>query len=233
MAIGTATAILGAAVLGGGASLAASSKNSKAISQATDGQLQATRESNALTERIYGENKNILTPFITGGTEAGSRINALLGLTNDNGQAASAFDAFRKSTGYDFRLGEGMKGLNASFAARGLGTSGAAAKAALNYGQNIGSAEFGNYLGYLGNQQGVGLGAGSALAGVGQNYANTISANNNQSASAIGNGAIAQANNNNALYGNLAGIAGNVAGSLSSYGGMQRNPYGIAGGNIY
>lgn len=286
MAIGTAAALIGSAVIGAGASAISASKNSKAINKATDAQTQATNQNNALTREIYGQNKSILTPYINSGYQANSAINALLGLPTQSydaptqgnalagyggqggppawkfddgsglyggqmGYAAapltqqapaaqpvnyqSAFQNYLNSTGYQFRLGEGSKALNASFAARGLGNSGAAAKAALNYGQNIASGEFANYLGYLGNQQGVGLSAGSALAGVGQNYVNTISANNNNQASTLGNAAIAKANNSNALIGNIAGSIGSVLGGLSSYGGGgNTNAYGIRGaGPIY
>lgn len=265
-------AIVGSAVVGAGASAISASKNSKAINKASDAQTAATRENNALTREIYGQNKNTLSPYINSGYQANSAINALLGLPTQSydapmqalgmnalasydgagvgmmwkngegpydsqigmvpagggmaamGQPAaqpvnyqSAFQNYLNSTGYQFRMGEGNKALNASFAARGLGNSGAAAKAALNYGQNIASDEFGRYMGYLGNQQGVGLSAGSALAGVSQNYVNTISANNNNQASMLGNAAIAKANNSNALIGNIAGGIGSVLGGFSSY----------------
>lgn len=143
-----------------------------------------------------------------------------------------AFDNYRNSTGYQFRVNEGQKALGAKWLAQGLGRSGAAAKSAMTFGQGIASDEFANYLAQLGQQQNVGLGAGSALAGVGQNFANTVSANNNQAASAIANGALARASNNNAMWGNIAGIAGQAAGALSSYG--RPGAYGIAGsGGIY
>lgn len=108
--------------------------------------------------------------------------------------AQNAFDIFRNSTGYQFRLGEGLDAVNSNAFGAGIGQSGAALKALQEYGQNFASNEFGNYMGYLGNQQGVGLGAGSALAGVGQNYVNTISNNNNNAAAAAGNAALAQRN---------------------------------------
>lgn len=149
-----------------------------------------------------------------------------------------AFDNYRNSTGYQFRMGQGMNALNTGYAARGLLNSGAAQKAALQYGQNIASAEFGNYLGALGNQQGVGLSAGNALAGVSTNYANTVAGQNNAQASVIANAALAQGQANAGLWGTAAGALGNIGGSFfgSSYGGGSgaRNSYGISGaGNIY
>jgi hypothetical protein len=132
--------------------------------------------------------------------------------TQNAAQAASgAFDNFRNSTGYQFRLGEGMNALNSGYAGAGTLQSGAAMKAATEYGQNYASGEFGNYMGYLGNQQGTGLSGASALAGVGQNYANSITANNNQLASTLGNAALVKGNNNPFAAG-LGSLGGGILG---------------------
>ncbi|RYG90109.1 MAG: hypothetical protein EON59_00585 [Alphaproteobacteria bacterium] len=266
MAIGTAAAILGSAVIGGIGSSIASKNSNKAINQASQVQQQTNAESNALVRDIYDQNRGVLSPYVNRGNAAGGAINSLLGLgsgaqmwgggpagaqitaANDgaydpmayagqdyiapSGQPnavtpaaatpqadyQTAFDNFRNSTGYQFRTNQGMNALNSGYAARGLLNSGAAQKAALNYGQNIASAEFGNYMGYLGNQQGVGLSAGSALAGVGQNYANNISGNNQNLADNASNAALVKSQNNNALIGSLTGMAGQALGYYSSYG---------------
>lgn len=128
--------------------------------------------------------------------------------------AQSAFDVFRNSTGYQFRQQEGMNALNNGFAGAGLVRSGAAMKASQEYGQNLASGEFGNYLGYLSNQQGVGLSGASALAGVGQNYTNTVSANNNSAGTAAANAALVKGNNN--PFANALSLIG---GGLLGYGG--------------
>lgn len=128
--------------------------------------------------------------------------------------AENAFDVFRNSTGYQFRVGEGMEALNSGYAGSGMMQSGAALKALDDYRQQAASAEFGNYLSYLGNQQGVGIAGASALAGVGQGYANNITALNNQNSNAIANAAVAKANNSNAMWG---GIGGAVSGALGQY----------------
>jgi hypothetical protein len=122
-------------------------------------------------------------------------------------QAQQGFDQFRNSTGYQFRLGEGMNALNSQFAGAGAIKSGAAMRGAVDYGQNLASNEFGNYLTALGNQQGVGLSAAGAQAGVGTNFANSMSQINSNRADAIGNAALANAGNLNSMIGTLgAGI---------------------------
>lgn len=128
---------------------------------------------------------------------------------------ANAFQRFRDSTGYQFRLGEGYDAINSGYAANGLLQSGAAQKALLKYGQDYGSNEFGNYIGYLSNQQGVGLSGASALAGVGQNYANNVSSINSANANAISNGAMAKAANTNALLGNISSSFGTALGGFA------------------
>lgn len=136
------------------------------------------------------------------------------------GGAKSAFDRYRESTGYNFRQQEGMNALGSLYGGKGLFESGSAARSAIRYGQDYGSGEFGNYLGYLANQQGLGLSGASALAGVGQNYANNVSANNNSAGSAAANAALAAGSANGQLYGGIANALGGLAGGLSSsYGG--------------
>lgn len=123
------------------------------------------------------------------------------------GQAAQhAFDIFRNSDGYQFRLGEGQRAINASAAGGGWLQSGAALKALSDYNQQAASGEFGNYMGYLSNQQGVGLGAGSALAGVGNNYVSNVTANNNSAGTAAANAILAHGANN--PFANALGQAG-------------------------
>lgn len=129
----------------------------------------------------------------------------------------AAFDQFRASSGYQFRLDEGNKGLNSAYAGAGTLRSGAAAKAFERYNQDYASNEFGNYMGYLGNQQSVGLQAGSALAGVSQSYANNVTALNGQQANNISNAAVARANNSNSM---ISGIASSFTGALGKFGGM-------------
>lgn len=118
-----------------------------------------------------------------------------------------AFDNFRNSTGYQFRLSEGMNALNSQYAGAGAIKSGAAVRDAVQFGQNFASGEFGNYLNALGNQQATGLQAGSAAAGVGVNAANSLGNIYQNRADGIGNAALINAGNMNSLIGTLgAGI---------------------------
>lgn len=211
----------GVAAVGGVASAAISSH---AANKATQAATNAADQNNALQRDIYNQNRATLSPFVNNGTQASNAYNALLGLPGANGGAndnlpgaQQAYNTFLNSDGYKFRMGEGMKALNTGYAARGLIQSGAAMKGINAFAQGNASDEFSKYLGQLGNQQAVGLSAGNAIAGVGTNYANQTSANNNNAAAAAGNGAIANANAWNGAIGNVTNALGMFAGQGSSY----------------
>jgi hypothetical protein len=89
MAIGTTAAILGSAAIGAGASILGGSKNSKAISQASDAQAAATREATQLQREVYNQNLQIQQPFLNTGMQAMGQINALLGLGGSAGQSGA------------------------------------------------------------------------------------------------------------------------------------------------
>ena len=146
-------------------------------------------------------------------------------------QYQNAFDNYKNSTGYQFRLGEGARALDNSYASRGVGQSGAAAKAALQYGQNIASGEFGNYLNALMGQQGVGLSAANAQAGVSTNFVNQTTANNNSASSAAANAAIANGNATGNMWSGISNSIGGAVGNIfgSSFGGGSG---GSTGSNI-
>ncbi len=132
---------------------------------------------------------------------------------------SGAFQNYLNSTGYQFQVDQGSKAINQGYAAKGSLQSGAAMKALQTYGQNTATGFFKDYLGLLGNQQGVGLAGASAIAGVGSNYANSVSANNNNASSAAQQAAYGIGNANAGMAGNIVGALGSVAGNAfgSSY----------------
>ncbi len=143
------------------------------------------------------------------------------GGTDPRQAAENAFQQFRDSTGYQFRVNEGQDALRSRLAARGIGQSGAALKELENYRQNVAAGEFGNYFNALQGQQNIGFGAASAQAGVGQNFANNVTSLNTSLANNLGNAAIAQGNVSANTIGGVAGALGNALGyfSGSSFGG--------------
>lgn len=111
-------------------------------------------------------------------------------------QAQNAFGNYIANSDYGFQFGTGSNALNSGYAGAGSLQSGAAMKALEDYRQNLQSGYRNEYLGYLGNQQSTGLGAASALAGVGQNYAGMVSSNNTAAGNAAANAALIKGQNN-------------------------------------
>lgn len=126
--------------------------------------------------------------------------------------ARSAFDNYRNSTGYDFRFNEGTRGLQSAFS-RNL-DSGAATKASIRYGQGIASDEFGRYIDLLRGQAQLGFGAGSALAGVGQQFGNTVTAGNTAAANAQANARLYAGNANANMWAGLGSSFGQALGAF-------------------
>jgi hypothetical protein len=207
---------IGAVAASGISAVANISASNKAAKTARD----TAAANNALQTNIYNQNKETLQPYVNTGTKATQSIEALLGLGGDTTAANSAFDAYKGSTEYTSRFNEGQRAVTAALGGKGLLDSGAAQKAILKYGQTFASNEFGNYMGNLQTQQQTGLGAASALAGNGQNYANAVSNNNN----------IAADIQSRAAMSNAASISGGLFNALSAYGAGQGFSSSYGGG---
>lgn len=146
---------------------------------------QAYQEAQAQAAQL----RNITSPWSAAGIGAESQLSALYGngylgqtasgeWTPDGGPSggvngmganakadqAAATAAFQTSPGYQFRLQQGVNALNNSAAARGMQLSGAQTKALSDYGQNTGSAEYGNYVNELNSLAGGGLTASQGQA---------------------------------------------------------------------
>jgi len=99
-----------------------------------------------------------------------------------------SMDDFEADPGYQFRLDQGNKALQNAAAATGNLNSGRALKDAIGYNSGMASQEYGNAYNRFNNDQtnqfnrlatitGIGQSSASALAGVGQNYANQVGNN--------------------------------------------------------
>jgi hypothetical protein len=161
----------------------------------------------------------------------GTIVDGAMSATNPQQDYQNAFDNYQNSTGFQFRQEQGNNALNTGYAARGSLRSGAAMKDFARFNQNIASQEFGNYLGQLGNQQNVGLSGASAIAGVGQNMAGAVSANNDSAGTAAANAALLRGQANSNMYGSIASGLGQLGGSVfgSSFGGGGSSGNGNGG----
>ena len=146
-----ASAIGGSAILGAGASIYGANAQSNAAAQSAAIQQQMAQQSIAAQKEMYQQGRTDLQPYRDVGVEAQNQLRSFLGLGGDvnapgYGKYTKDFGMsdFTTDPGYAFRLSEGTKALNASAAARGGMISGAALKAATNYGQQAGSQEYTN-----------------------------------------------------------------------------------------
>lgn len=277
---------LGTAALTVGGQYLAGKSQKKAANKAAELEAQASRDANALTERIYNQNVGYMMPYMTSGQTANNAFMELLGFPpqqsafsappaaaqpyafggNYEGggldgrtprapedmalspgmspafggnyafgnqqygppesipsvpapSARSAFDTYKGSTGYDFRFNEGSRALQSAFS-RNL-ESGAAAKSAIRFGQGIASDEFARYMDLLRGQQQLGFGGASALAGVGQNFANTVNSSNRLAADASANARLYGGQVNGQLWQTLGSSFGQALGSIGG-GGMPK-----------
>lgn len=219
---------IAAAVIGGVATVASGAISATAAGGAAKTAQQTAQQNNALQSQIFGQNKGELQPFIDRGNTAGSAENALLGLGGDTGAANAAFNNYLNSTGYNFQLGQGVNAISGSRAAAGTLDSGGTLKALDTYGQGLASNYFGNYMNSLNGVSNSGLSAAGSLAGVGQNYANAVSANNNSAGSATANAGLSTASSLSGLLGNAFNAYALNQGT-SSYKPGYQPPSGLGG----
>ena len=81
------------------------------------------------------------------------------------------YGGFMESPGYQFRFDEGQRAVDRNAAARGRYLSGAREKAAIRYGQDYASGEFGNYMNRLAAAANIGQTATATGVNAGQNSA--------------------------------------------------------------
>ncbi|WP_421883306.1 hypothetical protein [Methylibium sp.] len=162
-----AAAVIGSAVVGGVASSKAAKGQQQAANRASDTQLA-----------MYDQTREDQTPFREAGTSAIGELGTLLGLETGNPELARfntlnrKFD-FEADPGYQFRMDEGMRGVESSAAARGGALGGRALKELTRYGQGYASNEYGNAFNRYQTSQTNRFNRLASLAGIGQTSANT------------------------------------------------------------
>lgn len=181
---------------------------------------EAAARANQIAENQHNENRSDIGPWRNTGVSALSTIGKLLGWGNLEGKPGvgetlqftgdpsgemqkSAFNAFKTSPGYEFRLGEGIKALDRSASAKGRLMSGAQMKGVQSFGEGLAADEYGSYFNNLMSLAGLGQQGASTLVGAntglaGQSASNTLNAGiargsayqsgANALASGIGNG---------------------------------------------
>jgi hypothetical protein len=173
-----------------GATLVSGAIGSSASKSAANAQAASADRSAQLQKEQFDAQMAAQEPFRQGGLRSMNELQRQLGIDGDASSAGYGNlmrnfgqQDFQADPGYQFRLSEGLKGLDRQAAARGGLISGSALKAAQGYGQEQASQEYqnafnryqanrGSVYGMLSGQQGVGQTATNAQGQAGQNYAN-------------------------------------------------------------
>jgi len=181
MTFWVAGAIVGSAVIGGVASSNAAGTQAAAAGQASDAQLQASRESIAAQERAFERQVALQEPFREAGMKGQNELMRLLGLSGDvnakdYGTLARSFTGqdMYKDPGYAFRLNEGIKALDRSAAARGGLLSGNQLRGVTQFGQDYATNEYQNAFNRYQAERSARLNPLQSLAGQAQSTANTL-----------------------------------------------------------
>lgn len=165
-----ALAVVGSSLIGGAAANKAANTQASAADRAAQ-----------LQQQQFDKNIELQAPW----REAG--INALGKM--QRGDVMGQMDP-----SYQFRLGEGMKALDRTAAARGGLLSGATLKGAQRYGQGLASQEYGNAYNRLAALAGVGQTATGAMTGMGTQLAGALGENYMGAANARASGYMGGAN---------------------------------------
>lgn len=153
---------------------------------------------------------------------ANSSVAQLLGTQPVGEGTKNAFNNYLGSTGYNFQLQQGINAINSSTAAKGLLQSGGTAKALSQYGQNLASTTFGNYLNQLTssaasnqNQGAIGQAALASIGGAGSQGgaagAAALSQGGTNASNALMSGGLAAANSGANMWRNIGGAFGGAA----------------------
>lgn len=174
-------------------SIGSSLISANAAQKAADAQGDAADKSLAFYRDIYTQNRADQTPYREAGYNALASMGNLLKDPN----------SITQTPGYDFRLGEGVKAIDRSAAARGRLNSGATGKALTQYGQDYATGEYDKTWNRL-----------ASLAGVGQTATQSTASSGNQAASGVGSSYLAGGQARASGYTGTANAVNNGMGNL-------------------
>lgn len=151
-----------------------------------------SQQSSTQQAQQTASSSNQAYPFLQGalGGQVGNvskgsdAISSLLGL-NGSTAGTDAFNQFRNSSGYDFIRDQGIAGINASAANKGLLTSGSTLKGVSDYSSSLASNFLNSYLTHLSSLSNTGIQAGGLISNAGQ----TSTSQGTSSGSSVGKSA--------------------------------------------
>jgi hypothetical protein len=219
MAIG---ASVGSAVLGAGASIYSSN-------QAASAQKKAAQKASDTQMQMFNTTQNNLQPYMGAGASAQST------LTNElpNLAAPVVMDqaALQRTPGYQFNRAQGLRAVQNGYAARGLGSSGAALKGAANYATGLADSTYQNQFNNAVTNQTNKYNRLLGVASLGENAAAGLGNNAVTTGANIGNNIVGAGNGQAAAYLQGGQAIGNAANSVPNSLLTQQLIGGIYGNN--
>ena len=190
-------AILGSSVIGGYSANRAAKEQARATDRATEEQ-----------RRQFERQVELQEPFRQVG------VNALPELVAASKYDPFTLEKFRAGPSYGFRLKEGLRAIENSALASGMGRSGSTLRGLTRYGQELGSEEFTNAFNLYQAERNAQLNPLQSLAGMGQTTSQNIAGAAGRLGEQIGSnliqGGVARASG-------YMGTANALAGGLSQY----------------
>lgn len=231
------------ATIAGGAALGGAGISAIGATSAAGTQSKAATNAAQLQANEFSQVRNDLQPYISAGASALPQLENLTG-TNPGGNPLTApltapfnptITQLEQTPGYKFTLDQGLKSTQNSYAAEGLGQSGAAMKGAADYAEGLAGTtfqqQFQNYL----NQNSQIYNMVGGIAGSGQNAAagtGALALNNTAQINALNTaGANASAAGTVAAT-NAAGNALTSIGALANNSGMFGNSNALTADQI-
>lgn len=233
-ALGVGGSILAGSVLGAGAT-------AYAANTAASAQTAAAQKAQDTALGMYNTTRGDLQPFRNAGVQAGTELSNRLGefTTPINMDEAT----LEQTPGYQFDRTQGLKAVQNSAAARGLGVSGAALKGAANFATGLADNTYKTQFDIANTNQSNAFNRLKSLVDTGENAAAQTGVIGNAAATtaataqtAVGSAQAAAANQtgagitnaaNNlsgyAMYKGLYGTGGSAPGAPGNYGGSPSN----------
>lgn len=197
MSIGTTAAIIGGISAAG--SIASGAIGAHAASSAADKQVAAEQQALDFQKGVYGDQVKNQQPYVDAGQYSIGQLmkqlqNGTFGAGSNPNFTAPTADEARATPGYEFTLSQGMRGVGASQAARGMALSGAGVKEAAGYATGLADTTYNDVFsralqGYQANlqKQAQEYGQESGVATLGQSAIQSIGNTGTQAATNIGN----------------------------------------------
>jgi hypothetical protein len=219
---GVATAVVAGAVISGVAANSAAKKQAGAAGRAAAESAAVTRETNALNERIFNQQRRDQLPWIQQGTKAIGQLGAGVAPGGEFTKNFTMSD-YEQDPGYQFRQAEGEKSINRAAASAGRFNSGRSFKDLMRFNQGLASDEYGNAFNRFQINQGNRFNRLASVAGVGQQAVNAIGQAGQSYAGAVG---AANMNNANNITANIIGAGNAAAASRVAQGTAANNAIG-------